>query len=132
MGTFRAGCGRRCSFVHPKRAALLLAACLGCGRAPESVLPSRAAFTPGARPYLNMPADDQGEKPALLSQTGAFADTRTLTPAAGLLPYDLNVPSWSDGADKPLGVTQPEEVWDPSSGGNVGRRRGYEQSQSAT
>ena len=45
--------------------------------------------------------------PALLSQTGAFDDVRTLTPTAGLVPYDLNVPFWSDGAAKLRWVALP-------------------------
>jgi uncharacterized repeat protein (TIGR03806 family) len=38
--------------------------------------------------------------PALLSDTGAFADLGTLTPNPGIVPYDINVSFWSDGADK--------------------------------
>ena len=38
--------------------------------------------------------------PALLSQTGAFANTTNLTPATSLIPYDVNSPLWSDGAAK--------------------------------
>ena len=40
------------------------------------------------------------QAPLLLSQTGAFRDTRNLVPAEGLIPYDLAVPFWSDGAAK--------------------------------
>ncbi len=40
------------------------------------------------------------EFPALLSQTGAFTDTANMTPAAALIPYDVNSPLWSDGAAK--------------------------------
>ena len=36
--------------------------------------------------------------PQLLSQTGLFADVATLTPAPGVVPYDVNVSSWKDGA----------------------------------
>jgi hypothetical protein len=100
MGNFRARCRTRCSLVRLKLVTALLGASLGCGRSAEPVPPSLADFTAGARPYLNMPADAHGEKPTLLSQTGAFADTPTLTPSQGLLPYDINVPFWSDGADK--------------------------------
>lgn len=50
--------------------------------------------------YLNMPRSAHGKMPALLSQTGAFTDMRALTPASGLIPYDLIVPFWSDGAAK--------------------------------
>ncbi len=52
------------------------------------------------RAYLDMPRSAHGRMPALLSQTGAFTDLRTLTPAAGLIPYDVIVPFWSDGAAK--------------------------------
>ncbi|MFM1768991.1 MAG: hypothetical protein RJA22_1520 [Verrucomicrobiota bacterium] len=45
--------------------------------------------------------------PPTLAQTGAFTNlhqltraTDPLTPNAGMLPYDLNVPFWSDGAHK--------------------------------
>jgi uncharacterized repeat protein (TIGR03806 family) len=38
--------------------------------------------------------------PALLSETGLFADVATLRPAPGLVPYDVNAPLWSDGALK--------------------------------
>jgi hypothetical protein len=47
-----------------------------------------------------MPTTDKGPIPALLSETGAFADTRLLTPAPGLHDYTVNVPFWSGGADK--------------------------------
>jgi uncharacterized repeat protein (TIGR03806 family) len=45
--------------------------------------------------------------PALLSQTGAFEDVRSLTPSRSLLPYDLNVPFWSDGALKRRWISVP-------------------------
>jgi len=49
---------------------------------------------------LNLPPDTNGVMPKLLSQTGAFSDTTNLVPENYLLPYDLNVPFWSDGAEK--------------------------------
>ncbi len=51
-------------------------------------------------PWLQMPHDITGRLPPLLSQTGAFKDVRTMSPASGLIPYDLIVPFWSDGAAK--------------------------------
>jgi uncharacterized repeat protein (TIGR03806 family) len=45
--------------------------------------------------------------PPLLSQTGVFADVRTLTPAAGVVPYNVNVPFWSDGAVKHRWIAVP-------------------------
>lgn len=38
--------------------------------------------------------------PRYLSMTGAFADLKTLTPAEGVIPYEVNAAFWSDGADK--------------------------------
>jgi uncharacterized repeat protein (TIGR03806 family) len=46
--------------------------------------------------------------PALLSETGAFADTATLEPSSSLIPYQVNVPLWSDGAYKQRWVSLPE------------------------
>lgn len=40
------------------------------------------------------------EPPQFLSQTGAFSNLVTLTPTSGLLPYGVNSPLWSDGAEK--------------------------------
>ncbi len=41
-----------------------------------------------------------GDLPKLLSQTGLFTSLEDLTPAEGVLPYDVNSPLWSDGASK--------------------------------
>jgi glucose/arabinose dehydrogenase/mono/diheme cytochrome c family protein len=38
--------------------------------------------------------------PEQLSQTGAFRDLATLDPQPGLVPYDVNLPFWSDAAAK--------------------------------
>ena len=46
--------------------------------------------------------------PRRLSETGFFASTKTMTPAAGLIPYDVNVPLWSDGAAKERYIALPE------------------------
>ncbi|HTD67729.1 MAG TPA: PQQ-dependent sugar dehydrogenase, partial [Candidatus Limnocylindria bacterium] len=46
--------------------------------------------------------------PATLAETGAFADLPTLTPSAGVVPYDLNVPFWSDGAIKQRWFAMPD------------------------
>lgn len=61
-----------------------------------------------ARPYLNMPEVAQAPMPALLSQTGVFADVRTLKPVAAALPYELIQSFWSDGASKSRFVIVPE------------------------
>lgn len=49
------------------------------------------------------------EPPRLLSQTTAFADLATLTPSAGVMPYDVNQPLWSDGADKKRWIAIPND-----------------------
>ena len=46
--------------------------------------------------------------PSLLSQTGVLEDARALVPAKGMIPYDLVVAFWSDGAGKTRWVAIPE------------------------
>ena len=68
-------------------------------------LESRVAPTP----YLLMPHSADGKIPTLLSQTGAFKDTRNLVPGDGLIPFELVLPFWSDGADKLRWIAVPRE-----------------------
>ena len=84
--------------------ALALAAAAGCSR-PASV---GIEEKPPVRPPLNVPPDSRGRMPATLSQTGAFADVTALRPARFLVPYDVNVPFWSDGATKRRWLAVPE------------------------
>jgi uncharacterized repeat protein (TIGR03806 family) len=49
------------------------------------------------------------QPPALLSQTGAFSSLPGLTPTAGLIPFDVNVPFWSNGANKRRWVALPND-----------------------
>ena len=49
------------------------------------------------------------DPPALLSQTGAFSDVATLTPAAGVVTYQVNAPLWSDGAAKQRWMALPND-----------------------
>lgn len=46
--------------------------------------------------------------PATLADTGAFSDLESLTPHAGIVPYELNVPFWSDGALKSRWFSIPD------------------------
>lgn len=46
--------------------------------------------------------------PKRLSETGAFADAAALEPSSGIVPYDIRVPLWSDGAQKRRWVSVPE------------------------
>ena len=58
----------------------------------------------GWNPIFKLKASDDegsgGTIPALLSETGVFSNTEMLTPAAGLIPYDIIAPLWSDDAKK--------------------------------
>ncbi len=47
------------------------------------------------------------QPPARLSATGAFASLASLTPSAGVIPYDVNSPLWSDGAIKQRWIALP-------------------------
>ncbi len=71
--------------------------------APEPQRERREARSEVA-PFLGrFPSRLPGKMPTLLSATGAFRDIATLTPAAGVLEYRVNVPLWSDDA-----TTTPE------------------------
>ena len=83
--------------------ALLLFALGGCSRTP----PFGIAAPIPTKPYLEMPAEAGGKIPLLLSQTGVFSDTPNRIANAGLIPYDLNVAFWSDGADKLRWIAVP-------------------------
>lgn len=64
---------------------------------------------PPAKAYLNMPPTDNGAIPKLLSQTGAFVDTQKLIPAPSLIPYEINVSFYSDGAAKARWFVLPSD-----------------------
>jgi uncharacterized repeat protein (TIGR03806 family) len=49
-----------------------------------------------------------GNFPTKLSETGCFANLNPLTPAAGVIGYDVESPLWSDGAAKSRFVALPE------------------------
>jgi len=46
--------------------------------------------------------------PELLSDTGAFSNLASLTPEVGIVPYDINLPFWSDHAIKTRWFSVPE------------------------
>jgi hypothetical protein len=48
--------------------------------------------------YLGMPPVASGGLPLVLSETGVFSNTPGMTPLAGLIPYTVIAPGWSDGA----------------------------------
>ena len=69
------------------------------------------AVGPTGRPVnltAHVPADP-ADLPPRLSQLGLFADLSTLEPAAGVVPYSVASPLWSDGAAKRRWVVLPGE-----------------------
>jgi uncharacterized repeat protein (TIGR03806 family) len=88
--------------------ALLLCA-LQVARAESASAPYGLDSRAAPKPYLLMPHTADGKIPALLSQTGVFKDTRNLVPSDGLIPYELVLPFWSDGADKLRWISVPNE-----------------------
>src|SRR5689334_18358361 len=111
--TFRARVGEMRGRVVTSFLAVLIAA--GCAGNPAPAPPSSAAHAPPqaaqrlpAKPWLNMPDTASGNIPKLLSQTGAFASVQKLEPAKTLLPYDLVLAFWSDGAVKTRYAAIPE------------------------
>ncbi len=55
------------------------------------------------------PAVVATEPPGWLSETGAFSDLAALTPAAGVFPYTVNAPLWSDAAAKGRWIALPND-----------------------
>jgi len=49
-----------------------------------------------------------GNFPTELSQTGLFTNVATLTPAPGLIEYEVASPLWSDGAEKKRWIALPD------------------------
>lgn len=60
-----------------------------------------------AKPYLQMPETESAGAPKLLTLTGAFRDACRKIPDDSLIPYDLNVAFWSDGASKARWIALP-------------------------
>jgi uncharacterized repeat protein (TIGR03806 family) len=70
--------------------------------------------TLGSGPILRLERSaPAGTLPTRLSQVGVFEDLATLQPSAGLVPYDVRVPLYSDDAFKRRWLSMPE-------GGTIG------------
>ena len=69
---------------------------------------------------LERPDPPSTALPETLDATGAFADLRSLTPNPGIIPYEVNVPFWSDGAAKRRWFSLPDlsQTMDFSREGN--------------
>src|SRR5438045_245586 len=85
---------------------------IGCA----AVLPGQAEMAPAlqriANTTLRLPleyADGTANLlPPSLADTGAFSDLVGLTPQSGIVPYDVNVPFWADGAHKKRWFSLPD------------------------
>lgn len=62
---------------------------------------------PGGRVYVVRGGAPIAEAPRHLSDLRLFKDLSTLEPEEGLEPYEINVPFWSDGAEKKRWVAFP-------------------------
>lgn len=69
------------------------------GRDPATGALLAANLSGEIRRLIYMPPE-QARVPEKLSETGVFTNLITLEPAAGLIPFEINVPFWSDGAIK--------------------------------
>ena len=58
-------------------------------------------------PVTCVPPAHMDQPPALLSQTGCMDPARPTALAASVIPYEVNSPLWSDGADKARGMSLP-------------------------
>ncbi|MCH1507135.1 MAG: FG-GAP-like repeat-containing protein [Verrucomicrobiales bacterium] len=72
-------------------------------------LTSIGAFLDGVFPATAPGVDGVGQPPSLLSETGVFTDLATLSPRAGLMPYGVNSPLWTDGSVKQRWVAVPND-----------------------
>jgi uncharacterized repeat protein (TIGR03806 family) len=82
-------------------------------------LPATPAARPRVEPFLNLPSYAQEAMPTRLSQTGVFSELATLTPAAGLLPYEVNAPLWTDNARKQRWLLVPQSGRSDSDHGGI-------------
>ena len=87
---------------------LMIAAQVSRADSPSATAATGISSYLAPRAYLHMPAQIDGPLPLLLSQTGAFVDTARLVPNPGLIPYDVIVSFWSDGAAKTRYVAIPK------------------------
>jgi uncharacterized repeat protein (TIGR03806 family) len=84
-------------------------ALLSCTTARKSAAPYGLYSRTPSKACLQMPERASGEIPRQLSQTGAFKNTAKLLPNSALIPYDLIVSFWSDGAAKTRWISIPDE-----------------------
>ena len=97
---------------------LLLIVVVAFSIQPRAILVApMGAFLNGSLPTTT-PGEDNAA-PSLLSEIDAFSDLGDLTPTAGLIPYDLIVPFWSDGALKSRWLAIPNDGTPDSVGEQI-------------
>jgi uncharacterized repeat protein (TIGR03806 family) len=88
-----------------------LASLAGCSSTDATFFPGPdlPGVAEGNPAFLGFPAraEDWADSPPLLSQTLAFEDVARLQPSAGLLPYTVQSPLFSDGAGKQRWLALP-------------------------
>ncbi len=60
--------------------------------------------------HASEPAPTASPFPQRLSETGLFADVKKHEPAVGVVPYSVNAPLWSDGAQKERLIALPDDT----------------------
>ncbi|MBL0125252.1 MAG: hypothetical protein IPP88_22115 [Betaproteobacteria bacterium] len=67
--------------------------------------------------YMNgmLPATSSDPMPATLTLTGVFTDVPARTPHPGFMPYDVNSPLWTDGAEKSRFIAIPFNSSEPTN-----------------
>ena len=85
-------------------------AVVSCATMGKSTAPYGLSMRPLPKPYLQMPPRADGGLPRLISQTGVFKDAASLAPDDQLIPYDLIVSFWSDGAAKTRMASVPGKI----------------------
>jgi uncharacterized repeat protein (TIGR03806 family) len=74
----------------------------------EILLVYHSETVPGRIYRLEVSGAPTESYPETLAETGIFSDLNTLTPSDGIVPYEVNLPFWSDGAIKSRWFSIPD------------------------
>jgi uncharacterized repeat protein (TIGR03806 family) len=98
-------------FSADGRALVAASLLLACSSTDATLLraPDLPGVAEGTQAFLAFPerAEDWAKSPRFLSQTGGFDDVLGLQPSAGVLPYSVQAPLYSDGARKSRWLALP-------------------------
>ena len=100
--------GKKVTANHKIARTSLLISAFGEDEAGEAYFTAFDGFVYRFRPTAEK-AHQAAAFPRTLTETGLFASVKDHTPAAGLIPYTVNVPLWSDGAAKDRFLVLPEK-----------------------